>query len=433
MKKAYYIITAIISLLLSLLFIIPIFPLSELSLSSFVLVLLFLSMSISSVFGIVKNCPVKLIFRLKISLGLIGFGGFLLAVALVYKNIYYVILFIIFTLSGFMLALDTVRDISDLLKAEAEEKKVTAERKVPLDHSFMVKNDPSETEKIWQYEINGKPRLTPAQSRKKNILLACSIPGAILGFVLPFVIGASIGMDEIFGEFPGHLFTLIAIVSILVFAVTLGFYKPHNTQNIAFVKRKDGSVFLVDYFDPLTARDFGYAGMIPNAGTHVTLFSVFAFSTQMNNCITHIRKAGIDKSIAARCEKYGHQIITVPEICRCGYYTNMIFTLWNGVAEYRYSSTFNLYDNCYEGYDEMIEYFENSFDHNYDESYQRETGRIRAMKNTGMVLLILGFIAWLSGALTEINLLLVIGIFVMVAGSSMFLAGIDALSRRKNT
>ena len=173
MKKAYYIITAIISLLLSLLFIIPIFPLSELSLSSFVLVLLFLSMSISSVFGIVKNCPVKLIFRLKISLGLIGFGGFLLAVALVYKNIYYVILFIIFTLSGFMLALDTVRDISDHLKAEAEEKKVTAERKVPLDHSFMVKNDPSETEKIWQYEINGKPRLTPAQSRKKNILLAC--------------------------------------------------------------------------------------------------------------------------------------------------------------------------------------------------------------------------------------------------------------------
>ena len=199
---------------------------------------------------------------------------------------------------------------------------------------------------------------------------------------------------------------------------------------------------MIDYFNEAMAREFGYYDKIPSSVYVITggfplagaLFNGImnaALAIETDKCLSYIKNNGIDSKIAAQCDKYGYQIIAVPEITKCDYFTEMTFIVLKDGEKLYYKRGANTYDNCYEGYDEMIEYFDTAFDHKFDAAYKKKTAAIKGVAIAGIVMIVVAFLFGLIGDIAEADVLTAIAILGFVTGIIMTELGFMYLKRRR--
>ncbi len=436
MKIVYYIITIILSALATGLFLLISFPLNKESAAALLVAAIMAGFLISSIVGLVKKSFIPGIMLVKTGIFIAGFGGFCLEAYAVGQHLSVPLIIVVLLLwaLGAVLVWKGI-DICKKRGRKVEEKTASeangvADSLPEMDAGRLA--DPNVAVKtIWQYELGGKPKVTGKQSAKKWAFILISCAGIFAGMFLPMILMFSADI-VLYGEGPGMLLYLLSIVSIMGLAFTLGAFKAHHTENRAFVLGEDGSVFMINYFDLQLARDFGYYEHLPRImrSGHATRIAAFLYSFEAEQCYRYIRESKLDERIAARRAEYGYQISAVPEICRCGYFSEIHFMLWVNGCEQEYKNMFQLYDNCYEDYDGMIEYFTTRFGHRYDEAYHKKTKALRVMTGIGVAVLCIGLVSFLAAIMIESNVLYLPGFLGLLIGMSLLAAGLDALRRR---
>jgi len=437
MKTVYYIITIILSALLTGLFLLISFPLNKDSVSALLVALMLAGFLTSSVVGLIKKSFIPGVMLAKAGILLIGFGAFCFAAAGAgqWRNLSVALIIAILLLwalgallvwNGINICKNRRLKTEENVTAQADEEQPLPEFDAgrPADPNAAVK-------KIWQYEPGGKPKLTGKQSALKwSLILLCGA-GIFAGMALPMILMFQADI-VLYGDNAGMLLYLLSIVSILGLGFTLGEFKAHHTENRVFVLGEDGSVFMINYFDPQLARDFGYYEHLPRImrNGHATRIAAFLYPFEAERCYRYLRESKLDQRIAAQRVKYGYQISAVPEICQCGYFSEIRFMLWVNGCEQEYKNLFQLYDNCYEDYDGMIEYFTTRFAHRYDEAYHKKTNRLRVMTGIGVAVLCIGLVSFLAAMLIESNALYLPGFLGLIIGIALLAAGLDALRRR---
>lgn len=448
MKKVYYILTGIIALLLAALLMLGIVVVDESKWVPAVFIFLMISLLAANIVGIVKNLFIPGMMLLKTGLIFFFIGVFLFLGGFIDRGITPIIVYLLLALLFFVLAIPciifgliiTTRKYKKALLEKEEE--VKEEVKEKAGFTYRVFEGEPKVKNIWQYKLHARPQFTDKLKTKRNVSIILSIVGAILGFMIPMVLLFTFDMEEIFVSFFGLLCFMLAVYSIFKFAITLSGNRPCNTQNIAFVQCEDGSVFLIDYFREDMAREFGYydripssvyviTGSVPLAGLAINAIMSAARAIEADKCLSYIRSNDIDKKIAAECNKWGYQIVAVPEITKCDYYTEMTFVVLKDGKEVYYKRGANTYDNCYEDYDGMTEYFDTAFDHKFDAAYKRKTGAIKGVAITGIVMLVIAFLLGIIGDIAEADVLTAIAILGFVTGIIMTELGFMYLKRRR--
>ncbi|MCR4929580.1 MAG: hypothetical protein K5988_06270 [Lachnospiraceae bacterium] len=173
---------------------------------------------------------------------------------------------------------------------------------------------------------------------------------------------------------------IVCVISLIALAVMGGCFKGHNTWQYAFIRDENGDVYFVDYTEYRLANALHFYDLIPDSYKHdprvvhsntmkaagLTYFLIF-FPKECKKCLNIIRDNKVDLRVADACHEYGYKIITVPEIVKKNYYTFIRFNILKDGKEVERE---NLFDNCYEDYDEMVEYLDNHFEH--DDPFMRE-------------------------------------------------------------
>ncbi|MCR5209767.1 MAG: hypothetical protein K6C99_06125 [Lachnospiraceae bacterium] len=443
MKIAYYIITIILSALATGLFLLISFPVSEGTGVSLTVAIMMAGFLISSITGLIKQSFIPGIMLTKTGIFLAGFGGFCLIA--VFNGNHLSIPFIALIILLWVLAIVCILEGINICRSRREMKEADAAAiaarnhemfpEIPLTNAGLPADPTAPVKKIWQYRIDGKPEYTRKDITKKWTFLLLSLAGVFTGLVLPMILMFSFDI-VLYGEPVGFFLFLLAFLSIFGFAMTLGVFKEHHTENRAFVLGEDGSVFMINYFQPAIAHEFGYYSLLPRilkrdtVGKVSNTFASIHYSVEAARCLRYIRESGIDKKIAEKRAVYGHQISGVPEICRCSYFSEIHFSLWVGGSEQKYKNWYNLYDNCYEDYEEMLEYFATKFTHCSDKEFQKKTKGLRVMTGIGIFLLSIGVVSFVGVMLLEMNSLYIPGFLGLLVGLSMLASGLDALRRR---
>ena len=412
MKTLYYIITIILSALLTGLFLLISFPLNKDSVAALLVALMMAGFLGSSIAGLLKKSFIPGIMLAKLGIFLVGSGFFCLSAVAAGQgknlSVPLIIVILLIWALGALLIWNGFNICKNRRQKPEENAVLQAAEEQPLPEADAGRpGDPyAAVRKIWQYEPGGKPKLTGKQSAKKwSLLLLCCI-GIFAGMFLPMILMFAADI-VLYGETSGMLLYLLSIVSILGLAFTLGAFKAHHTENRVFVLGEDGSVFMIDYFDRQLARDFGYYEHLPRIcrSGYAPRTAAFLYPFEAERCYRYIRESKLDQRIAAQRVKYGYQISAVPEICQCGYFSEIHFMLWVNGCEQEYKNMFQIYDNCYEDYDGMIEYFTTRFGHRYDEAYHKKTKRLRVMTGIGIAVLCIGIVSYLAAMLIESNVL----------------------------
>ena len=385
MKKAYYILTGIVDLILMFLFFIPLFPLrNDTSLSAFTFIIMFLALMVASIVGLVNDCFVPGMILVKAGIIFICLGFFVLGVSF-YPHFQSILILFIYAGIDFVMtaigALGIVFGIRIILKKYKDayyKKKEEKEEEEAAEEDFYVA--PFEgtpvVETIWQYKFHGKPEYVPEAMIAKGIAVVALIAVALTGIVLPSVMAYGLDMRWAVETVFWVIWFFISIGAAIALAAVLGSNRAHPSSNIAFVKCEDGNVFIVDYANEDTAKEFGYYDELPSSMTAMSIVKRFgvgalfallldsAYYMTMDKCHAYIRTNDIDKKIAEKCNFYGYQIKSVPKFKKHSFYTVMTFNVYckDGLV-HTFKTDFNAFDNCYEGYNEMIEYFEKRFAH----------------------------------------------------------------------
>ena len=428
--KIYYAISALIDLFLAVLFFIMAFPIERDFFIDVIFALCFLYMFAISVYAFIKNVILFSVVFWKGGIIFLEFGLFAASEYILSGGKYFsnIIIALVFCLIGIFAMLIAIKVMNKNFKKELEEEIEKTVKESKKEYTYTLAEGQPKVKKIWQYKFHAKPFLTEAQRTKKNIILISSIVGFVAGIMIPVIMMITFDMDNIYESVAGNIFFMISIFSIFVFAMTLGSYKPHRTSNLAFVLCEDGSVFVIDYYDRRIAKEFGYANRLPMVRTG--LYAMY-FGADADECFSYIRNNDIDKKIAENCATYGDQIIAVPQLCKCNYFTDMTFVVWHEGKPLEIKTWYNLYDNCYEGYDEMIEYLDTHFDHKFDEEYVKKTNTIKALLLTGAIIGLIGIIVWLIGPIVDENLPIVIGMILSLVGLSMSAICLERFKRRR--
>ena len=446
MKKVYYILTGIIALIVAAVLTIAIFPVNESTWVAVVFEVLMLSLLVTNIVGTIKDYFIPGMMLFKVGLIFAFFGMFIFLGGFIDRGITPLVVYLLLALLFFVLgALGIIFGLiitsKQYKKASVEKAKVEGAEK-SAGFTYKVFEGTPQVKNIWEYKFHAKPFIDPKQKAKRNISITISIVGIITGFLTPMVLLFTFDMEGIFESFFGLLFFLLSIFFIFRLAITLSGNKPCNTQNIAFVQCQDGSVFLIDYFNEAMAREFGYYDKIPSSVYVVTggfplagaLFNGImnaARAIETDKCLSYIKNNGIDSKIAAQCDKYGYQIIAVPEITKCDYFTEMTFIVLKDGEKLYYKRGANTYDNCYEGYDEMVEYFETAFDHKFDAAYKKKTAAIKGVAIAGIVMIVVALLLGLIGGIIEISAFMGVSIIGFLAGIIMMELGFMYLKRRR--
>ena len=423
----------IISIILAGLFLITVFPFSEVSIVGIDLVIMFLALAGISLFGLIKNSFIPAIMLIKAGIFCIGIGVFILLAGMKHLSVLYILLCAVFVLIGavciFAGATINSKKKAGLSKEKSEK---VLEKK---GFTYKLAEKPVKVKKIWQYKLHGKPELSKKQQTKKTMLLVLSSIGIAIGFMLPVILLFTFRVDNVYSSGIGYFCYFLSVASLILLGMTLGEHKAHHMNNIAFVLCEDGSVFFVDYFDVKTARELGYFEALPWIRKY-GISTLFFYGLEADKSFSYIRSHNLDKKIAENCDKYGYQIVAVPEIVKCAYYTDMKFYLLKDENEGAIKTPFmyyNLYDNCYDGYDEMVEYFEANFDHKFDEAYEKTTKAWKGFFVTGIVTAAIGIILGIIGAIVRSDLPVAIAYLAFPLGCAFAAASFDRLNRRKKS
>ena len=326
-------------------------------------------------------------------------------------------------------------------KRSAEEAKNSAEEsgenQAPAGKkTYMCKlvSDDAALQTVWQYKQKGRVELSHRQKIfKRSILIVCVV-GIVAGILMP------IKMRENFDyEYWGNIGMLLASVSLVGLALTLGYFKSYSTVNIAFVRCDDGSVFLIDFFDVELAKQYDYYEELPSPvkngivyhsgkmGGVQNLMDHIGNTAEARKCYSRIHKRGLDKLITARFRTTGHQIVAVPEIAKGSLNTRIRFLIWKDGRAVEYENRYNLYDNCYEGYEEMVSYFSTAFDHWPEVLTKGKSRKLRILAQVGCVAVSLGLITWIAGIALENAAVVGVGIILFIFGLGPLVGGLDGL------
>ena len=224
---------------------------------------------------------------------------------------------------------------------------------------------------------------------------------------------------------------IVCVLSVLALAVTAGCFKGHLTWQYAFVRDEYGDVYFLDYTDVSLARDFHYFDEIPKGylsepsmhsnvakAAGLTYFLVF-FPKECKRCFNIIRDNKADVRAADSCSKYGYKITSVPEIKKKSYYT---FIRFNILKEGKEVEREYLFDNCYEGYDEMVEYLESHFEHDDPAKRNKKQAQIRKLLFIGLACIVVSAILFAVNSKLNVLAINVIAAFGVLAGIG-FIAG----------
>ena len=302
------------------------------------------------------------------------------------------------------------------------------------DHSVPVKA-PSALKKertIWQWKRDCKVHY-PKQTIATFVSL-CLI------FIAALVISGFLMMCFNPRSAISIISYIVCVISLIALAVTCGCFKGHNTWQQAFIREENGDVYYVDYTDYSMAKALHYYDLIPAGYKNepgvmhsdiaklagLTYFFVF-FPKECKKCLNAIRDNRVDERVADACHKYGYKITSVPEIKKKSYYT---FIRFNIIKDGRETEVENLFDNCYEGYDEMVEYLDNHFEH--DDSFMREKkgDKIRNLLFIGIGCILVSAVMFVINSLFKLTLINVIAAFGVLFGIGFTAAFFSEKSKR---
>ena len=255
-------------------------------------------------------------------------------------------------------------------------------------------------------------------------------------FMLVFIVTFAISLAFMIIFSPKSAISIISyiihVMSLIALAVTIGCFKGHNTWQHAFIKDENGDVYYVDYTDYTMANALHYYDLIPDTYKHdpviihndvvkMVAFTYFFFflPKEIKKCFNTIRDNNIDTRVADSCHKYGYKIVSVPEIKKKSYYTFIRFNISKNGKTVELE---NLFDNCYEGYEEMVEYLDNHFEH--DDSFMREkkSDKIRMLFFIGIGSILLSIILFAVNVLIKATIISIIAAFGFLIGIG-FIAG----------
>ena len=311
---------------------------------------------------------------------------------------------------------------NDIASAKDSEKSVTKKEEV-IQPTVKAPSALKKDRTIWQWERYAKVRY-PKQT-KVTFFSLC----------LVFLASLIISTILMFCFDPRSVISIVSycvsVFSLIALAVTAGSFKSHNTWQHVFIKDENGDVYYIDYTDAKLANDLHFYGLIPSpyktgpkafhsqplqvAGA---LYYIFVFPKECKQCLNMIRDNKVDIRVADACHQYGHKIVSVHEIKKKSYYTFIRFKVLRNGKEFEIE---NLFDNCFEGYDEMVEYLDKHFDH--DDPFMRE----KKLDSTRRLIFIGIGIFLLSAVLLVINSMLKI-LIIGVAGFVGVLLGIGFIA-----
>ena len=233
---------------------------------------------------------------------------------------------------------------------------------------------------------------------------------------------------------------IVCVISLIALAVTAGCFKGHNTWQYAFIRDENGDVYYVDYTDEKLANALHFYELIPSDYKHdlrvthsdvmrvavLTYYFVF-FPQKCKKCLNAIRDNKVDERVADACHKYGYKITSVPEIKKKSYYT---FIRFNIIKDGREVEVENLFDNCYEDYDEMVEYLDNHFEH--DDSFMREkkADKIRNLLFAGIGVILLSIVLFVINTMIDVLIINIIAAFGVLLGIGLIAAFFSEKSKR---
>ena len=291
--------------------------------------------------------------------------------------------------------------VKDLFGASITEDKALTEKYLERKNA-RLKSQAKKDYTIWQMKRDCKVHYPKKSVITFITLCIVFLVSAVLSIYLAIVLdpGSAISI----------VCYIVCVLSLIAFAVTLGSFKGHLTWQYAFVKDENGDVYFIDYTDPNPSRDFHYYGEIPGGYKNepgpmistpakvvgLTYFLIF-FPVECKACLNSIRNSKADVRIAEACHKYGYKITSVPEIKKKSYYTFIRLKMLKDGKEVEFE---NQFDNCYEGYDEMVDYLDKHFAHDNPEQTKKKTAQINRLLFIGI-----GIIAG-SAALFGINALI---------------------------
>lgn len=233
---------------------------------------------------------------------------------------------------------------------------------------------------------------------------------------------------------------IVCVISLIALGVTGGSFKGHNTWRYIFVRDENGDVYFVDYTDHTMAKDLHYYDLIPEGYKHdptvmhsdvakiagLTYYFVF-FPKECKKCLNMIRDNKVDIRVADSCHKYGYKITSVPEIKKKSYYTFIRFNILKGAKEVEVE---NLFDNCYDGYDEMVEYLDDHFEHDDPFMREKKADKIRRLIFIGIGLILLSAAMFAINALIKIPIINLIAAFGVLVGIGFIGAFFSEKSKR---
>ena len=82
----------------------------------------------------------------------------------------------------------------------------------------------------------------------------------------------------------------------------------------------------------------------------------------------------------------------------------------------------NLFDNCYEGYDDMVEYLDEHFEHDDEEAREDKSSQIRKLLYIGLVIIIISSVLIVVDNLKENSMITTVASFGILVGIG-FIAG----------
>ncbi len=318
-------------------------------------------------------------------------------------------------------------------EAELTEKYLSQKNK--NDTNSTTVTAPSASKKkytIWQWKRDAKVKYPKETIAAFVFLCLVFASSSVFSFLLMFYFDPRSAVSII-----SYIF---CVLSLILLAITLGCFKKHNTWNCVFIRDENGDVYYVDYTDHNLANALHFYELIPSTYKHGPkvmhsnisqaaglIYYLFVFPKECKNCANAIRDHKVDQRVAEVCQKYGHKVISVPEIKKKSYYT---FIRLNILKDGKEVEAQNLFDNCYDGYEEMVEYLDNHFEH--DDPFKREknSDKIRRLIFIGISCILFSILLFVINVLLGVPIINLIAAFGILVGIGFIAAYFSEKSQR---
>ena len=285
---------------------------------------------------------------------------------------------------------------------------------------------------IWQWEKNSRVKY-PSTAIATFVALCLVFIGSLILAIFMLTHFDPKSVISVISYF-------VSVFSLIGIAVTAGNFKGHSTWQFAFIRDENGDVYLVDYTDEKMANALHYYDLIPDDYKHGVrvyhsaplqvagaVYYLGIFPKMCKQCLNTIRDSKVDVRVADSCHKYGYKIISVPEIHKKSYFTFIRLIVLKDGKEVELE---NLFDNCYEGYDEMVEYLSNHFEHDDPLKREKKSDKIRALLFSGIAVFLISIALFAINSGFKILFINIIAFVGVLLGFGLIMAFFSEKSKR---